>query len=459
MTTPDAPPSLLLRNALFFTPDGRLEGDCLVEDGRIAALGDLEGRSAGRTIDCQGRWVLPGVIDAHVHFRTPGVTHKEDWRTGSAAAVAGGVTTVFDMPNVDPPTVDPERLEEKRRIVGEQTRCNFGFFYGATRDNTDTYPRVNGQPGVVGLKIFMGSSTGTLLVHRREDLERVFAAWEGQISVHAEDEERLRAREAEFADRDDPAVHSEIRDPKAAADAIRLAGELAITHGRRLHVLHTSTDAEMEALAEVRQKAERAADDGRRARITAEVCPHHLFMDTTAYEEWGTRACVNPPVRPPEQTERMWQALEAGEVQMVATDHAPHLPEEKDQPYREAPSGLPGVQTMLPLMLDAARRGRCRPEDVVRWLSHAPADIYGLEGRGRLEVGNWADLVVVDPEMRRRVTDEEQFSRCGWTPWRGRELQGWPVLTLVNGREAYRRDDTGSGEVVAEAGTGRIIPE
>lgn len=444
-------PTTWLKDVELFTPDGRRRGDCLVKNGRIAQLGDVNGSGADEVVEGNGRWLFPGIIDAHVHFRTPGLTHKEDWTTASAAAVAGGVTTAFDMPNVDPATITPDALADKREIVGEQTRCNYGFFYGATADNTDSYDTVD---GVCALKIFMAMSTGNLLVDKEEDLRRVFGAWDGQISVHAENQARLDARREEFKDRTDTAAHSEIRDPKAAADAIRLAGELAIEFGRQVHVLHTSTGAEMEALAEVREAADQADTD---ARITAEVCPHHLVMSTEMYEDWGNYAKVNPPVRPPEEQARMWQALHDGDVQMMATDHAPHRPEEKEQPYWEAPSGMPGVQTLLPVMLDAAHRDKCSPEQVVEWLCHGPTEVYDIADRGRLEENNWADLTLIDPEMTREVTDADQFSRCGWTPLRGRTLTGWPTETWVNGRLAYRREDKGQGVVRADEGTGREV--
>ncbi|QDG51807.1 dihydroorotase [Persicimonas caeni] len=439
--------SKVIRDVTIFTPDGRVEGDCLIENGRIAEIGEVTG-TADTEIDGKGRWLWPGAIDGHVHFREPGPTYKEDWHTGSSAAVAGGVTTVFEMPNTKPTTTTVERLREKRALASEKTLCNFGLFFGAGPNNHDEIRKAQGVPG---LKIFMGCSTGDLLVYREEDLDEVFAAWLGKVCVHAESELRLRERAEKFEGRDDPKVHSEIRDPRAAAEAVELATKLALDHGRDLHVLHLSTLDELEVLDAAREKAQ---EHGLNTRITCEVCPHHLFMNTDAYDEWGTRVRMNPPLRSEEHRKAMWEGLDEGAIQMIATDHAPHTIEEKDRPYREAPSGVPGVETMLPLMLDAAHRGECSYEDVLEWVCHAPAEIYGVVGRSKIEQGNHADLVLIDPKMTREVRDEDQFTKCQWTPWAGRELTGWPVLTLVNGEVAYRRDDDGRGEVVGRVGMG-----
>lgn len=441
---------MIIRNAVAFTPTGRLEADLRLEGGRIAEIGSVTGE-ADATIDADGLWVFPGAIDAHVHFRDPGFPHKEDWRTGSAAAVAGGVTTVFDMPNTDPTTTDPETLAKKRERAASRSRCNFGLFFGATTENADLYSAVDGVPG---LKIYMGTSTGDLLVSEHDDLETVFEAWDGLICVHAEDQSRLEERGREFEGRDDPAVHSEIRDPKAAALAVEEACELAVEFERDLHVVHLSTPEELEALVSARARVERQGLD---IELSAEVCPHHLCLDTRAYERLGTRARVNPPLRSPEAREAVWEALRDGQIQFVATDHAPHTPEEKDRSYREAPSGLPGVQTMVPLLLDAADRGECSPEDVVDWVAHGPARRYGLVDRGRIEVGAHADLMLVDPDLEREVTADGQYSKAGWSPWEGTRLRGWPVATVVGGELAFRRDGSGPGEVLGEPGLGRAV--
>lgn len=442
--------SVVIRNGVIFTPQGRVEGDLLVVEGRIIEIG-LVTAEGDEEIDAAGKWIWPGVIDAHVHFREPGLTHKEDWASGSRAAVSGGVTTVFDMPNTRPSMTTVERLEEKRRLAGEKTLCNFGLFFGAGPDNLEAIQEVT---GVAGLKIFMADSTGDLLVDKRRDLERIFEAYQGQISVHAEDQVRMDERERQFADRDDPRVHSEIRDAEMAAQAVALATALAIRYDRRLHILHMSTRAELQVLEVAREEA---LNLGSRAVLTTEVCPHHLFLDVSAYDRWGTRVQMNPPLRQLEDREAMWDALESGKVEMIATDHAPHRPDEKARPYREAPSGVPGVETVLPLMLDAAFRGLCEYDDVVDWLAHRPASIYGILDRGRIEVGCAADLVIIDHKMLRKVRDEEQRSRCGWTPWAGRDLVGWPVMTMVNGEVVFEREDRGMGTIVTDVPVGKEV--
>lgn len=438
----------IIRDVNIFAPHARVQGDCLIEGGRIAQIGAVDSDGASTEVDGAGRWLWPGATDAHVHFRDPGAPHKEDWRSGSEAAVAGGVTAVFDMPNTQPSTTTIERLEEKRALAGQKSLCNFGLFLGAGLQN---HREIHLAAGVAGLKIFMGCSTGDLLVYREEDLDAVFAAWAASpahaqpICVHAESELRLREREELFKDRQDPAVHSEIRDPEAAAEAVRLACRLALDHGCNLHVLHLSTIDELGAIEEARAQARR---HGLRTRITCEVCPHHLFMNTDAYQTQGTRVRMNPPLRSEAHRRAMWQALNDGRIDIVATDHAPHTLEEKARPYREAPSGAPGVQTMLPLLLDAASRGVCSYEQVLQWVCHGPAEVYGMRERGRIVPGYWADLVLIDPDMQRQVTHQAQFSRCGWTPWDGQTLRGWPVMTWVNGQVRYLREGTGHGRIL-----------
>jgi dihydroorotase len=440
---------VIIRDVVAFTPQGRVEGDVSIEDGRIAEVGRVTG-AADEVVDGGGRWLWPGAIDAHVHLRAPGLTHKEDWASGSRAAAAGGVTCAFDMPNTRPSTVDAQALTDKLALVDSTSLINYGLFFGANPDNLDEC--LAARDRVVALKIFMASSTGDLLVHRDEDLDRIFSAYPGRISVHAEDEFRLIARAERFAGATDPAQHSITRDPEAARLGIERACRLANAYARRLHVLHVSTRAEVDAIAAGR---EAAAASG--ARITGEACPHHLFMDTSAYEEWGCFVQMNPPLRDASDREATWEALRAGGLDMVATDHAPHLPDEKRLPFGQAPSGVPGIQTVLPMMLDAAHRGLCTHEQVLEWCCHAPARIYQLQGRGRLEPGAHADLVLIDPDLTRTITDAEQHSRCGWTPWRGRSTTGWPVATFVNGVEVFRREGDGPGAILTDETVGAQV--
>lgn len=445
--------SVRICDVVYFGVDGKQSGDCLVENGRIVALGNVPtpAKTSGisSTVDGKGRWLWPGVIDAHVHFRDPGDAYKEDWISGSSAAVAGGVTSVLEMPNTRPATTTMERFQEKRELAAGKSLCNYGLFFGASPDNSQEYNRVE---GAAGLKIFMGCSTGDLLVAREDELEHVFATYNQRICVHAESEWMLKKREAMFVDREDPAVHSLIRSPEVAAEAVRVACTMAMKYGRHLHVLHVSTHLELEIIQEARALVR---EQGLVAKITCEVCPHHLFLSTSAYEVYGTRVQMNPPLRDEHDRDAMWRALLSGQIDMIATDHAPHSLEEKARPYRKAPSGVPGVQTMLPLMLDAAFRGLCSYEQVMQWLCSGPADVWGIEGRGRLEVGAHADLVLIDSRMQRTVSDQDQFSRCGWSPWSGRTLIGWPVMTWVGGELAYFRGDVGDN--IVDSGVGTVV--
>lgn len=443
-------PSTIIRDVILFTPNGRQEGDCLIEDGRIVELGQVTGRAA-EEVKGAGRWLWPGVIDAHVHMRTPGHTHKEDWVSGSAAALAGGVTTAFDMPNTTPSTITLEALEHKRALIATQASINYGLFFGATASNVAL---AKAAPGIVGLKIFMASSTGDLLVDKDEDLEVIFREFEGQISVHAEDEARICAREAQHAQLHEVQAHSMIRDPEAARLGVERACRLANKHGRRLHILHVSTRAELEALAQGQAYA-KAHQTG--AIISAEVCPHHLYMSTQDYDRLGTFAQMNPPLRDVQERDAMWTALAQGRFDLIATDHAPHLPEEKRRPYRQAPAGVPGVQTMLPLILNGVAQGRLSAEQALELLCHGPARIYQLQDRGRLSVGAWADLVLIDPSLQRPILTDEQRSRCGWTPYEGLMVTGWPVGTWVNGHLRFTREGDGPGQLIAGPPVGMSV--
>lgn len=423
---------MLLQNATIFLPDETVVGDLRIVDGCIETISaeTLEKERGEEVIDLTGHWIWPGAIDAHVHFRDPGHPHKEDFRSGSLAAVAGGVTTVCDMPNTTPATTTEEALAAKQKGAKSKAFCHIEFFFGASTTNFDIANELIDQ--TVGLKIFMGCSTGDLLVSSREELDRIFEGYKGLICVHAESEERIHERTEKYKnEREHARIHSVIRDNESAREAVGLACELGAKHGRRLHVLHLSTKEE---LAEIEAWKKKAPE----LEVTCEVCPHHLFMDTSAYEEHGNLVRMNPPLRSPEDVETMWEALLDGRIAMIATDHAPHTLEEKGRPYVEAPSGVPGVETMLPLMLDAAHKGRCSYRQVMKWVCENPAKIYSMGNRGRIERSLPADLVVINPELKREVRNELQKTRCGWSPWHGRTLIGWPVMTFVDGKCVYK---------------------
>ncbi|MBN2492713.1 MAG: dihydroorotase [Planctomycetes bacterium] len=409
----------LIRNATCVFPEETVRAHVLLDGTRIAAVDAPATARADEIVEAAGLHLLPGVIDDHVHFREPGATHKEDLRTGSLACAKGGVTTFLEMPNTVPPTTDRRRLAEKLARAAACCAVNYGFFLGATPGNLGELQAAERTPGI---KVFLGASTGDLLVDDAEAQERIFAGTTLPIAAHCEDEATIRANAARLGGGRVVADHSRIRDHEAARRATRRAVELAHRHRRRLHVLHVSTAAELEVLRDHRRL------------VTAEVCPHHLFFSTADYARLGTRGQMNPSLKEREDTEALWAALAAGAIQVVATDHAPHTLAEKARPYPESPSGVPAVENALALMLDAVRRGRLTLRQLVERMCDAPARVWDLAGKGRIAAGYDADLVAVDLEREHTLRDAEQVTRCGWTPWDGVTLVGLPVRTWVMGR-------------------------
>jgi dihydroorotase len=426
--------SLRIDNANVILPTETLRASVLIQGGVIAAIDPPSAVSADRTIDATGRYLLPGVIDDQVHFREPGLTHKEDLETGSRACAKGGVTTFLEMPNTQPPTTTVARLHEKLALAAQKSRVNYGFFIGATRDNLGELKRASRTPGI---KIFIGSSTGDLLVDDQAALERIFAETTLPICAHCEDETTIRANRARLAETHDVADHSRIRDHAAARIATERAVRLAIAHRHRFHVLHVSTAGELDIVADHKKL------------ITAEVCPHHLFFHIGDYARLGTLVQMNPSVKSAQDNAALWQALIDGRIQVIATDHAPHTLAEKQKPYPESPSGVPAVENSLALLLNEAASGRCTLGQIAQWMSDAPARVWDIVGKGRIAVGYDADLVLVDMQRTEVVKNEEQLTKSGWSPWHGRELTGWPVRTWVRGREVFshgRVDDSIRGE-------------
>ncbi|MEQ8846546.1 dihydroorotase [Botrimarina sp.] len=417
----------LIKNATTMLPDGPQPVAVVIEGGRIADIDPGPGLAVDETIDATGLHLLPGVVDDQVHFREPGLTHKEDLETASRACAAGGVTTFLEMPNTSPTTTTVERLHAKLELASGKCRVNYGFYIGATPDNV---PELRAAQRTPGIKIFIGSSTGALLVDEQSALERIFAETTLPITAHCEDESTVRANAARLAGTCDVADHSRIRDHAAALIATRRSLDLAARHNHRFHVLHVSTGEETSLIHQ-------AIASGR-GLITGEACPHHLLFSVDDYDRLGTLVQMNPSLKTREDCRRLWQALNAGVLQVVATDHAPHTLEEKRRPYPDSPSGLPAVENSLALMLNAAHEGRCTLQQVVHWMCDAPARTWDLVGKGRIEVGADADLVLVDASLKKTVRNVDQLTKCGWSPWDGCELVGWPVRTLVGGRTVWR---------------------
>ena len=422
-------PSLLIRRARIILPSGEfIVGDVLTRDGQIIKVSPSEiEETVTRSIDADGLTLLPGVIDPQVHFREPGLEHKEDLFTASCACAKGGVTSFLEMPNTRPLTITQETLNDKLQRAASKCLVNYGFFIGATSDNLSELLHAN---PTCGIKIFMGSMHGPLLVDPQEILEPIFANGEILIAVHAEDQTRLRQRREEFANIHDVAIHSQIQDSQTALIATQRALKLSKKYRRRLHILHMSTAEEANLLRQEKP-----------SWVTCEVTPQHLLLNTTAYEEIGSLAQMNPPLRTSHDNEVLWQALLDGVIDFIATDHAPHTLEEKKQDYPKSPSGMPGVETSLPLMLTAAAQGRCTVAQVVNWMSTAVASAYSIPNKGAIAPGYDADLVLVDLNSHKKVQKEELATKCGWSPFEGWNLTGWPVTTIVGGEIAYHQGE------------------
>jgi dihydroorotase len=427
---------LLVKGGTCVGPSGIGPEDIGIRAGRIVALGSLAPASADEVLDARGLHVLPGVIDTQVHFREPGLIHKEDLATGTRAAVLGGVTSVFEMPNTVPPTTTAEALDDKLHRARGRASCDYAFYVGATGENADDLAALEDTPGCAGVKIFMGSSTGSLLVPDDAGVRAVLRATKRRVAVHAEDEERLRDRKAVYAEPGRPESHPVWRDPETALRATRRLLSLATECRRLVHVLHVTTAEEMEILAAYRDVA------------SVEVTPQHLTLEAPdCYRHLGTLAQMNPPIRDGRHREALWRAVAEGVVDVIGSDHAPHTRDEKARPYPESPSGMPGVQTLLPLMLDHVHAGRLSLARLADLTSAGPARVFGLPGKGRIGEGADADLVLVDLARSETITNARIASRCGWTPFHGQTVTGWPVATVLRGRVVVR-----DGEVIGEPG-------
>lgn len=422
---------LILANATVVNHDGEGPRDIGVSAGRIAALGDLSRASAGERIDCGGLHILPGVIDTQVHFREPGAAHKEDLETGSRAAVMGGVTCVFEMPNTSPLTVSAGTLADKLRRAHHRMHCDFAFWVGGTRENARDVRELERLPGAAGIKVFMGSSTGALLVEDDAGVAAILGQTRRRAAFHSEDEYRLRER-LHLRVAGDPASHPVWRDGTAALLCTQRLARIARAQRARIHVLHISTAEEVAFLS------------GHKDIASCEVTPHHLTLSADDYARLGTKLQMNPPVRAARHRDGLWRGVENGALDILGSDHAPHTLEEKARPYPDSPSGMTGVQTLVPVMLDHVNAGRLSLARFVDMTSAGPARLFGLAGKGRLAAGFDADFTVVDLKRRAVITDAWIASRCGWTPYDGRAVTGWPVGTFVRGRRVMWE-----GEVVS----------
>ena len=424
---------LILKGGTLVNHDGSAPRDIAISGGKIVGIGHFGKDQAGEVIDCTGLHILPGVIDSQVHLREPGAEHKEDLETGGRAAVKGGVTGVFEMPNTSPLTITEEALADKVKRATNRMYCDFAFYIGGTRDNAHLLGELERLPGCAGTKVFMGSSTGSLLVEDDDGVASILRNIRRRAAFHSEDEYRLNERKGERVT-GQPASHPVWRDAEAARLCTERLLRIARAERKRIHVLHVSTADEFPLLAANRDIA------------TVEVTPHHLSFALEDYERLGTLIQMNPPVREAHHRLGVWKALQSGLVDVLGSDHAPHTLEEKSKSYPASPSGMPGVQTLVPVMLDFVSKGRLTIERFVDLTSHGPNRTFGIAGKGRVAEGYDADLTIVDLKAKRTITNDWIESRCKWTPYHDVTVTGWPIGTFVRGRRVMWND-----EIIGEA--------
>ncbi|QVM86189.1 dihydroorotase [Novosphingobium decolorationis] len=434
-------PELVLSGGTVHTPNGSGVADVAVRGGKILGVGSYP--DAARRIDCTGLDVLPGVIDSQVHFREPGLEHKEDLESGGRAAVMGGITAVFEMPNTNPNTDSVMRIQDKLDRAYHRMYCDHAFYVGATAENAPELADLERIPGTAGVKIFMGASTGNLLVAHDPELARVLASGTRRVAIHSEDEDRMNARKGERVE-GDPSSHPVWRDDESAMLSTKRILRLAREAKRPIHILHITTPAELELIAQHRDIA------------TCEVTPQHLTLwAEDAYPRLGSYAQMNPPIRSKAHRDGLWHWLQQGVPDVLGSDHAPHTKEEKAKSYPASPSGMPGVQTLLPLMLDHVAKGNMTLERLIDMTSSGVQRVFGLVGKGRIATGYDADFTVIDRKGRFTITEDWLESRCGWSPFTGMELEGRVVGTIVRGHTAMWEGQLGEraqGEPLRFAG-------
>lgn len=403
--------------------------DVAVLDGRIHKISDSISDPALQTISADGLHVLPGIIDSQVHFREPGLTHKEDLETGTKAAILGGVTSIFEMPNTNPSTTTQEAFAEKLQRAEGRAHCNYAFYIGGAHDNVEALAELEKLPHCAGVKIFMGSSTGNLLVEDDPTLEKILHRTSRRVVFHSEDEMRLRERKHLAIEAADPHFHPVWRDVETAVNSTKRLLKLARQTGRKIHILHISTGEEMDLLQDQKDL------------VSVEVLPQHLTLYAPdCYDHLGTYAQQNPPIREKRHLERLWKGVLDGTVDVIGSDHAPHTREEKERPYPQSPSGVPGVQTLLPVMLNHVHEGRLSLHRLIEMITTNPCRVFGIKNKGQLRQGFDADITLVDLKKKRTIDNSWIASRCGWTPFHGMTVTGWMTHTIVGGHLVMEND-------------------
>lgn len=413
---------VILGGGTLVNHEGISQRDIGIINDQIAYIGTLHKSQAGKFIDCKGLHILPGIIDTHVHFREPGLMHKETLETGSKAAVLGGVTSIFEMPNTTPLTIYEENLADKVSRAHHKMHCDFAFWIGATRDTIKDIQNLENLPGSAGIKVFMGSSTGDLLVDDDESVRAILKQTKKRVAFHSEDEERLNERK-NLQIPNDPSSHSVWRDEIAAIKNTERLVKIARECNAKIHILHVSTANEISFLKDHKDL------------VTLEVTPHHLTLDITDYERLGALIQMNPPIRDKAHREALWYGLEQGIIDILGSDHAPHHLEEKSKPYPQSPSGIIGVQTSTALMLNYVHQRRLTLERFVDMTSYNVARIFQLKRKGRVAVGYDADFTIVDLSKEKIISNEDIASLPKWTPYEGQVVKGWPIGTIIRGKQ------------------------
>ena len=426
---------LILKNGTVVLPSATTQVDIGIKDEKIHTIGNLSECDTDcctdNIIECKGLHVLPGVIDSQVHFREPGLENKENLESGMLAAAAGGVTAVFEMPNTDPLTITPETIKDKLKRASRVAWTDYAFYLGGTGRTGPNLGKWENAPGICGIKIFMGASTGDLMTASDEEVESVLSNGRRVVAVHAEDQYIMQKNMKDILkDQTDVSLHSVWRSPESCLSATKRVVNIAKKYKRRVHVLHITTSEEMDFLRENKDVA------------SVELLANHLTLHSPdCYERLGTLAQQNPPIREKHHQDALWKALYDGTVDILASDHAPHTIEEKSQVYPKSPSGTPGVQTLVPIMLNHVNNGKLTLERLVELWSYGPERIHKLVNKGRIAEGYDADFTIVDMQKKNTITNAQQKSKTGWTPYDGMDVTGWPIATIIRGNVVMKDDE------------------
>ena len=413
---------LIIKNGSCFIGGNLVKTDIGITKNKISHIGNLENENSNEIYDAENLIVLPGCLDTQVHFREPGSTDAEDLNSGSRAAIVGGITGVFEMPNTNPPTSNKKEFQNKLNLAKNRMYCNYAFYFGATPENQEELADLKSLEGCCGVKLFAGSSTGNLLVHKEEDIEKVFASTSKIVSVHSEDEEILNQRK-KLREKGNVLTHPIWRNEESAISSTRRIVKIALRLNKKAHILHVTTKEEVDFLSQ------------NKGNITFEITPQHLTLTSPeCYEKLGTFAQMNPPIRDKSHYDRLWYAVRNNYNDTIGSDHAPHLRENKLKDYPETPSGMPGVQTLMPVMLNHINEGRLKLEQLIKLLCENPVKIFGIKNKGYIKKDYDADFTIIDMNKVIEIKNEKIESKCGWSPFNGHKFKGTPVATIVNGK-------------------------